>query len=318
MSQNELHVIFGTGAIGRAIAEELARRGESVRMVNRSGKMDEALAGVEVVASDLYDSAKVKEVARAAKVVYQCSQPEYTKWPEKFPALQKSIIDGLTGSNAKLVLVENLYMYGKTNGAPMVEHTPHNAHTRKGKTRSEMNNAAFAAHHEGKLRVTAGRGSDFFGPWGLPTAAMGERTFYPLLNGKAAGLVGNIDMPHTHTYTKDFGMALVILGERPEADGQPWHVPNDNPQVTQREMLKMVAQEMGVEPKMNAMGRTMMMVGGLFIPEAKETVEMMYEFEQPFIVDSSKFEKTFGMKATPMKEAIKETVDWYKSHPGKK
>jgi putative NADH-flavin reductase len=121
MSQNELHVIFGTGAIGRAIAEELARRGESVRMVNRSGKMDEALAGVEVVASDLYDSAKVKEVARAAKVVYQCSQPEYTKWPEKFPALQKSIIDGLTGSNAKLVLVENLYMYGKTNGAPMVE-----------------------------------------------------------------------------------------------------------------------------------------------------------------------------------------------------
>jgi nucleoside-diphosphate-sugar epimerase len=59
----------------------------------------------------------------------------------------------------------------------------------------------------------------------------------------------------------------------------------------------------------------MMMVGGLFIPEAKESVEMMYEFEQPLIVDSSKFEKTFGMKATPMREAIKETVTWYKAHP---
>ena len=165
--------------------------------------------------------------------------------------------------------------------------------------------------------MTAGRGSDFFGPWGLPTAAMGERTFYPLLNGKAAGLVGTIDVPHTHTYIPDFGKALVILGERSEADGQAWHVPNDNPRVTQREMVKLIAAEMGIEPKMSAMGKTMMRIGGWFIPEAKESVEMMYEFEQPFIVDSSKFEKTFGMQATPMREAIKATVAWYKSHPEK-
>lgn len=314
---SELHVIFGTGAIGRAIMEELAGRGESVRMVNRAGKMDEVPAGVEVVASELYDPAKVRDVARGAKVAYQCSQPNYFEWPEKFPPLQKAIIDGLTGSGAKLVLAENLYMYGLTHGAAMTEDTPHNAHTRKGKTRSEMSKAAFAAHVAGKLRVTAGRGSDFFGPWGLSTAAMGERTFYPMLRGKPASLVGNIDLPHTHTYIKDFGRALVVLGERDEADGQAWHIPNDNPRVTQREMVTMIAQEMGIAPKMSAMGKWMMWMGGLFIPEAKETVEMMYEFEQPFIVDSSKFEDTFGMQATPMREAIKETVVWYRSHPEK-
>ncbi len=312
------HVVLGTGAIGRAIAEELVKRGESARMVNRSGRMDEIPVGVEVVASDLYDQTKVKEVTRGAKVVYQCSQPNYFEWTEKFPPLQKSIIDGLTGTDVKLVLVENLYMYGDTGGKPLTEDLPHNTHTRKGKTRSEVSNAAFAAHREGKLRVTAGRGSDFFGAWGLPTAAMGERTFYPMLKGKAAGLVGNIDAPHTHTYIPDFGKALVILGERSEAEGQAWHVPNDNPRVTQREMVTMIAAEMGIEPKMSAMGKTMMRIGGLFIPEAKEMVEMMYEFEQPFIVDSSKFENTFGMKATSMKEAIKETVAWYKSHPENK
>jgi nucleoside-diphosphate-sugar epimerase len=312
------HVVLGTGAIGRAVMEELVRRGESVRMVNRSGKMDEVHAGVEVVASDLYDQAKVREVTRGAKVVYQASQPEYSHWPEKFPSLQKSIIHGLSGSGTKLVLVENLYMYGMTNGTPMTEDMPHNAHTRKGKTRSEMSNAALTAHRDGKLKVTIGRGSDFFGPWGLPTAAMGERTFYPLLHGKAAGLVGNIDLPHTHTYVSDFGRALVVLGERAEADGQAWHVPNDSPRISQREMVNMIAAEMGISPKLGAMGKTMMWFGGLFIPEAKETVEMMYEFDQPFIVDSSKFEKTFGMKATPMREAIKETVAWYKMHPEKK
>lgn len=316
MSTN--HVVLGTGAIGRAIMEELVRRGESVRMVNRSGRMDEVPAGVEVKAADLYDQAQVQEVTRGARVVYQASQPEYHQWVEKFPPLQKSIIDGLAGSGVKLVIVENLYMYGDTDGAPMTEDTPHNAHTRKGRVRSEISQAAFEAHRAGKLRVTAGRGSDFFGPWGVPTAAMGGRTFYPMLQGKAANLVGNIDAPHTHTYVPDFGRALVILGERPEADGLVWHVPNDMPRITQREMAAMIAQEMGIEPKFNAMGRTMMRIGGLFIPEAKEQVEMMYEFEKPFIVDSSRFETTFGMKATPMREAIKETVAWYRSHPEKK
>jgi nucleoside-diphosphate-sugar epimerase len=309
------HVVLGTGAIGRAVAEELVRHGESVRMVNRSGRMDEVPAGVEIKASDLYDQAQVQEATRGAKVVYQAAQPEYSEWAEKFPSFQKSILEGLTGSDVKLVLVENLYMYGATNGIPMTEDMPHSAHTRKGKVRSEVSKAAFEAHRDGKLRVTTGRGSDFFGSWGLPTAAMGERTFYPLLNGKPAQLVGDIDAPHTHTYIADFGRALVILGERDEADGQAWHVPNDNPRATQREMVKMIAEEAGVEPKMSSMGKTMMWFGGLFIPEAKEMMEMMYEFEGPFIVDSSKFENTFGMKATPMREAIKETVAWYRSHP---
>lgn len=315
---SELHIIFGTGAIGRAIADELLKRGKTVRMVNRSGKLDEAPAGAEIVAADLYDSARVREITEGAAVVYQSAQPAYYQWPEKFPALQNAILEGLSGAGAKLVLVENLYMYGDTNGVPLTEDLPYNAHTRKGRVRAEMSEVAFAAHAAGRVRVTAGRGSDFFGPWGLSTSAMGERTFYPMLAGKPASLVGNIDAPHTHTYTRDFGKALVILGERDQADGQAWHVPNDNPRISQREMAGMIAAEMGIPPKMSAMGKLMMQFGGLFIPEAKEAVEMMYEFEKPFVVDSSKFEQAFGMKATPMREAIQETVTWYKNHPRKK
>lgn len=311
------HVVLGTGAIGRAVAEELIRRGESVRMVNHSGKMDETPAGVELIASDLYELAKVREAARGAKVVYQASQPPYSEWQEKFPRLQKSIIDGLSGSDTKLVLVENVYMYGDTRGKPMTEETPHWANTRKGRVRGEISKAAFAAHNEGQLRVTAARGGNFFGPWGTDST-MGARVFYPLLRGKPAQLIGRTDIPHTHTYVKDFGMALVILGEREEADGQVWHVPNDQPRMSQGDLVRIFAEEAGVEPKMSGMGKLMMSIGGFFIPEAKETVEMMYEFEKPFIIDSSKFEKTFGMKATPVREAMKETVAWYKSHPGKK
>ena len=311
------HVIFGTGAIGRAVAEELVRRGGPVRMVNRSGKMDEIPAGVELVASDLYDPAKVREVTRGVKVVYQSAQPPYHQWTEKFPLLQKSIIEGLTGSSAKLVLIENVYMYGDTQGKPMKEDTPYNAHTRKGRVRGEISSAAFAAHKEGRIRVTAARGGNFFGPWGTDST-MGARAFYPLLRGKPAQLIGRTDVPHTHTYVKDFGTALVILGERDEADGKVWHVPNDRPEMTQEELVRLFAEEAGIEPKISSMGKMMMSIGGLFIPEAKETVEMMYEFDRPFIIDSGKFENTFGMKATAIREAIRETVVWYKRHPEKK
>ena len=92
------HVVLGTGAIGRAIAEELIKHGESVRMVNRSGKMDEVPAGVEVVASDLYDPAKVKEVTRGAEWVYQSAQPHYYDWPAQSQSLHKCITTGITSS----------------------------------------------------------------------------------------------------------------------------------------------------------------------------------------------------------------------------
>ena len=314
---SELHVVLGTGAIGRATAEELVKRGDLVRLVNRSGKMAEAPSGVEIVAADMYLPANVRDVTRGAKVVYQSAQPEYHQWTEEFPQLQKSIIDGLTESDTKLVIVENVYMYGKMNGRAFSEDVPYRAHTRKGRVRGEISTAAFEAHREGRVRVTAARGGNYFGPWGT-NSTMGERAFYPLLHGKPAQLVGRTDLPHTHTYVNDFGRALAILGERDEADGQAWHVPNDQPMMTQGELVNMFAEEAGVEPKISGMGKLMMTIGGLFIPAAKESVEMMYEFEAPFIIDSGKFEKTFGMKATPMRKAIRETVDWYKSHPEQK
>lgn len=308
----ELHVILGTGAIGRAAAQELVRRGKKVRMVNRSGQMTETPAGVQVTASDLYDQARVREVTRGATVVYQCAQPPYHEWQQKFPALQGSILDGLTGSGAKLVIVENLYMFGRTNGAPMTEDMPFNAHTRKGKTRAALSTAALAAHRAGKVRLTMGRGSDYFGPWGVDSS-MGGRAFAPLLKGKAAQILGRLDLPHTHTYLPDFGKALVILGERDEADGRAWNVPNDMPGISQGEMVRIFAEAAGIKPKVSAMSKLMLAFGGLFVPEAGEMVEMMYEFEQPFIVDSSKFEQTFRVKATPMRDALRTTADWYKT-----
>lgn len=307
------HVIFGTGAVGRAVMEALLRRNAQVVMVNRGGKMVEKPAEVELVAADANNADTVRTLTADAAVVYQCAQPPYNKWAEAFPPLQAAIIEGVSANGARLVLAENLYMYGEVDG-PIHEGLPYRAHTKKGRVRAEMAEAAFAAHEAGRLPVTAGRASDFYGPWATDST-MGERVFYPALNGKAAQIIGNPEMPHTHTYIGDYGEALVLLGEREEAQGRAWHVPNDQPSLTQREFVNLIFAELGKEPKISAMGKLMMRIGGLFIPEARESVEMMYEFEKPFVVDSSAFENTFGMRPTPVREALRPTVAWYRAHP---
>jgi len=38
---------------------------------------------------------------------------------------------------------------------------------------------------------------------------------------------------------------------------------------------------------------------------------MLYEFNEPFVVDSTKFVQAFGDIATPHREAVRQTLEWY-------
>ena len=98
---SELHVVFGTGPLGRAVIEALVARGKTVRAVNRSGKMEHAPSGIEIVAGDAYNRAFARDAAGDATVVYQCAQPGYTEWVEKFPPLQASILDAAASRRRK-------------------------------------------------------------------------------------------------------------------------------------------------------------------------------------------------------------------------
>jgi len=311
---SDLHVIFGSGPLGRSVMQAALEKGYQVRVVNRSGQMQSASQGVELAAGNCLDVDTVRRLTQGAAVAYQCAQPEYHEWPEKFPPLQAAILEGVASSGARLVIGENMYMYGDTNGKPLTEDLPYAAQTRKGKTRLAMSQAALAAHRSGKLRVAIGRASDFFGPHVLDSA-LGDRAIYPALAGKSASLGGKLDVPHTYTFIEDFGKALVILGERDQALGQAWHVPNDQPAITQRHLMSLFFEEIGQSPKLSTVSKNMMRLAGLFVPGAREMVEMMYEFEKPFIVDSSKFERAFGMQPTPLRTAVKKTVAWYRANP---
>ena len=310
-NQNNLHVIFGTGPLGQSVMRELRKRGKQVRMINRSGTAT-VPADVEVIASDAYSIDNTREVCKGAAVVYQCAQPPYHEWTEKFPPLLKSIMEGAAANNARFVVGDNLYMYGEVDG-PIHEGLPYTAKTRKGKVRAEMANMVLEAHKNGTICAALVRGSDFYGPAVL-TSIIGERTFYPMLEGKPAEAMGNIDLPHTYTFIDDFGKAMVIVGEHESAMGQVWHAPNA-PTLTTREVLQFAYDYIGQEPNIRTVAKWQMRMVGPFVPAAGEMVEMFYEFNKPFVVDSSKFVEAFGDHSTPLKAGIEATVDWYRANP---
>ncbi|MGI8859294.1 MAG: hypothetical protein ACR2HO_03950, partial [Rubrobacteraceae bacterium] len=131
------------------------------------------------------------------------------------------------------------------------------------------------------------------------------------VEGKSAQIAGDPDQPHTYTYAPDIGKGLVILGEREEALGQAWHLPNPET-VTTREFVEMIFEEVGKPARIQVAPKILLRAIGLFNPGIRETIEMLYEFEEPFVVDDSRFEREFGEHATPLGEAIQRTVRGYR------
>ena len=311
MNNTELHVVFGTGPLGRAVIRELVAQSKQVRVVNRSGQLADAPASIEVAAGNATNPASVRTLCQGAAVAYHCAQPGYTHWPKDFPPITNGIIEGLSGTDTKLVFGDNLYMYGPVSGL-ITENLPYRADGHKGRTRVLMANMVLEAHKNGKIRATIGRGSSFYGPY-VRDSTVGEIVFGAALSGKAVTMLGNPTLPHTYTFINDFGKALVTLGTHDEALGQAWHVPNIATTTT-RDFVELVFKEVGKSVKASTVSRPMVMLASLFNANIRETKEMLYEFEEPYIVDSSKYEHAFGNHATSYEDGIRQTVQWYREN----
>ncbi|NRF90042.1 NAD-dependent epimerase/dehydratase family protein [Paenibacillus frigoriresistens] len=310
-----MEVILGAGPLGRAVMKELLRKGKKVRMVNSSGRAN-VPDGVDVMQADLMSESGALIALKGAKNVFQCAQPPYHKWDGLFQTLMSNITKAAAHHKTNLIMGDNLYMYGEVKGS-IHEGLTYEASTRKGKVRAEVARDLLDLHRKGTVRVTIGRGADFFGPQ-VENSYVGSRFFTPVAAGKSISLLGNPDALHTFTYIDDFGRALVTLSEHEDAFGQVWHVPNAEA-VSARRFAELAYEVAGHSPRIGTMGRGMLRLGGLFIPAAKEVIEMLYQFEQPFVVDSRKFVQRFGGEAgpTPLRTALTETVAYYRERINK-
>ena len=306
--EKDLNVVFGAGGgLGSAVVRVLAAKGKRVRAVNRSGRLD--LPGnVEAFEADAANAGSVRAACEGASVVFNCANAPYTNWPELLPSIFRGILNGAASAGAKLIIGDNLYCYGLVDGE-ITEDLPYAATGIKGALRGHLATEMMEAHEVGKVRLAIGRASDFFGPYSF--AGAGDLVFKAALLGKKAKALGNVDMPHTWTYTEDFAKGLIKLSEEERALGEVWHIPSAET-VTTREFINMVFQEVGDAPKIQAVPGWLVSIMGVFNPMMRELKEMMYEWEEPYIVSHSKYENAFGNESTPHREAIRSTLDWFR------
>lgn len=84
-------------------------------------------------------------------------------WEEQWPRVMRNVIDACARHGSKLVFFDNVYPYGRVDGA-MTEGTPYNPCSRKGEVRARIATTLLEAIRRGELQAMIVRAADFYGP----------------------------------------------------------------------------------------------------------------------------------------------------------
>jgi len=304
-----LHVVIGKGPAGIATARLLEENGHRVRVISRTGGTTHG--SIEHLALDVTaEPASLIEFTAGAAAIYSCASPPYDRWVSDWPPLAAALLDAAEKNSAVLVLTNNLYAYGPTDG-PMTEDLPLASQTPKGRVRAEVWQAALQRHQAGRVRVAEARAADFIGPDVTANGHLAARVVPALLRGRPARVLGNPDAVHSWTFVPDVARALVRLGEDERAWGRAWHVPTAAPYSTRSAVAHMCRIAEVTTVPVTATPWWLLRAVGLFSPTIRELREVRYQFDLPFVVDSSAYTSTFGDEPTPAEQALASTVHWW-------
>ena len=310
------HVVFGAGQIGQPLAALLRAQGHDVRVARRSS--GQVPAGVELVQGDALDPAFCRTAAAGATTIYHCMNPPYfaSAWAEQLPRYMDNLIEAARESGAKLVVLENLYALGAPRGKKLNEDTPMAPVSRKGEIRARVDERLFTAQQKGEVVATLARASDFYGPHGTQSS-LGDYFWPSVLKGKTAYSPFHVDAVHTYHYIPDVVEGLALLGTADASEyGGQWMLPCTEAG-SLRDLVRRLEAATGRTLKVGEMPRLAVRALGLFMPIMRELNEMLYQWDEPFVVDDSRFRTRFGVKPTPVDEAVTATATWALAHYGR-
>jgi nucleoside-diphosphate-sugar epimerase len=305
-----MHTILGGGgAVANELVKELRKNNESYQIISRNPK---PVAGERWIAADITNATSVREAIKGATTVYLAAGLKYdiNVWREQWPKIMNNVIEACKSENAKLIFFDNVYSYGLVKGK-MTEETPYNPISKKGEVRAKIATQLMDETKKGNLKAIIARGADFYGPK-YDKAAFNIMVFQRLAKGGTAMLTMSDKTIHTYSYTPDMGRPMYLLSQNDSYFNQVWHLPTTSELLTGKELVEKVAAAFGAKSRYMVAGRFMFNVLGLFNHDIKEIIETLYQWEYDYIFDSSKFEKAFGVKATPVDEAIHQSIASYK------
>lgn len=309
-----LVTVFGYGPTGEATVNLLRARGQAVRIAQRKRPAN-LPAGVEFMPVDVLNADQVRSAMTGAGHAVITTGFEYkgSVWKAAWPKAMANFIAAAEASRARVIQVDNMYMYGpqKTDAA-ISETAPLTTYGVKPAVRAQVTRQWQAAAAEGRILWAALRAPDFYGP-GVDRSHIGETGLIALAKGKSATSIMPLDTPHAFAYVPDIGRAVVSLIDANDADyNQAWHVPCA-PTLTPRQILQIGADALGQKLRVNAMPGGVMSAVGLVVPFIREVSEMRFTWDKAYHVDARKFAKRFWSDATPFEVGVRETALAFRS-----
>ncbi len=303
-----MQTILGSGgAIGSLLAKDLLKYTDKVRLVARNPqKVNDS---DELFKADLTNAGEVLKSVEGSDVVYLCVGLPYQLkvWQQQWPAVMQNTIDACIQHKAKLVFIDNVYMYSKDAIPHMTEESPLDPPSQKGKIRLQIAQMLMDEVAKGTLTALIARSADFYGP-DVKTSVLKISVFDNFKKGKKAMWLSDATQIHSFTYTPDIAKAAALLGNTADAYGQVWHLPTSNEKLTGVDFIKLIAAEMKVKPAYSTLSKFMLSLLGLFMPMLRELKEMQYQNDQNYFFDSNKFQQRFGIKPISYADGIKEIV----------
>lgn len=302
-----MHTILGAnGIIARELSRALAAYASDIRQVSRNPR--KVNPSDEILVADLLDRQATANAVAGSEVVYLVAGLKYNAsvWQEQWPCVMRHAIDACKQHGARLVFFDNVYAYGRVDGA-MTEDTPFNPISKKGEVRAKIATMLLDEMRSGNLQAMIVRSADFYGHGAIqsfPHATVFER----LKAGKTPQWIGDPNTVHTFTFTPDAGRAVAALSKSSEAYGQTWHLSTTKEPLTGADFVRLACDLAGQPYKLQVAPRWVLKLMGIFIPVLRENEEMMYQFEYDYRFDSSKIESAFGLQPTPYSQGIRESL----------
>jgi nucleoside-diphosphate-sugar epimerase len=208
-------ILGAGGAIANELARVLAASKKPFKLVGRHPVYLEGSA--ELVSADLSDQEQTINAVAGSDVVYLLAGLKYDHklWTEMWPRIMANTIEACKRAGARLIFFDNVYMYGRVDGA-MTEETPFNPCSRKGEVRAKIAASLINQWKAGNLTAMIARSADFYGP-NAKNGIANSLVFEPLSMHQKAMCLASDSQPHSYTYTPDAAQALVTLAR--ERDG---------------------------------------------------------------------------------------------------
>lgn len=298
-------LVLGYGPVGAAV---LAQGGGRCLRVAQRSRPDGLPAEVEFTACDVLDPVAIRSAAEGVSQIVLSVGFAYDRkvWSRDWPRAMANVLAAAEAVGARLVFVDNLYMYGPQT-APLHEGMALTRYGTKPAVRAEITETWMAAHRSGRVRVAAVRASDFYGP-GAAQSHLGATGLGALAQGRPALIVVDPDQPHDFAYVPDIARAVWSLLDATDADfGQAWHVPHA-PIRTPRQLLALGADTAGGALKIRRVPMSMLPVLGVFNPFLREMAEMRFQWDRPYHVDASRFARRFWSDPTPFEIGVPLTI----------